>query len=250
MAAYTEIFDGLDHLGPGDPDDTRDVLEIIRSSLRSAPRVADFGCGVGASTLVLAKALPAAHLLALDSHAPFISRLQSRVTGQGMGDRINAVVGDMAEPPAMDGIHGEFDLIWSESAIYAMGRNSAFRLWRPLLRTNGWLVFSDIIWQREPDRRSTEADAFWGNEYPEITTADAIVAELATAGLRALDPVSASRKAWSNYYEPLRNRLSLLGKRHDRSQALIGVMAELEKEMAIYDQYGDEVDLVFFLATL
>jgi hypothetical protein len=41
-----------------------------------------------------------------------------------------------------------------------------------------------------------------------------------------------------------------LGKRHDRSQALIGVMAELEKEMAIYDQYGDEVDLVFFLATL
>ena len=71
MAAYTAIFDGLVHLGPGDAETTRKLAERLRPYLPSEPRVADLGCGVGASALVLAQALPKARVLALDSHAPF-----------------------------------------------------------------------------------------------------------------------------------------------------------------------------------
>jgi SAM-dependent methyltransferase len=248
MAAYTVVFDGLVLLGPGDAGTTRNLVERLRPYLSSGPRVADFGCGVGASTLMLAQTLLKARVLALDSHAPFISRLQTAAITRGLSERISAVVGNMAEPPPLDGMIGEFDLIWSESAIYVIGRINAFSKWRPLLRSSGWLVFSDIVWQREPAKRSAEASAFWTNEYPDIETPDAIVVELAAAGFHPLEPVFSGRNAWSNYYEPLRDRLRLLAKRQDRSQALIDVMAELEREIAVYDLAGDDVALAFFLA--
>ena len=248
MSAYTAVFDHLVHLGPGDPTTTRNLVERLRSDLPSNSRVADFGCGVGASALVLAECLPEARVLALDSHAAFITRLETEANIRGIGERIAAVVGDMADPPPLDGVSGRFDLIWSESAIYSIGRTNAFNCWGPLLKPGGWLVFSDIVWQREPAIRSDEASAFWAKEYPDITTAANVVDELATAGFAPLDPVLSPRKAWSNYYEPLRDRLRLLSKREDRSQALTEVVAEFEREIHIYDCAGDDVALSFFLA--
>ena len=72
--------------------------------------------------------------------------------------------------------------------------------------------------------------------------------ELVTAGFNPLDPVLSTRKAWSNYYEPLRDRLRLMKKRVDRPQSLIDLMAELEREIDVYDSAGDDAALCFFLA--
>lgn len=248
MDAYTVIFDDLLHLGPGDPDITRGIAERLRSSLPAAARVADLGCGVGASVLVLARTLPDARILALDLHAPFIDRLRNAAAEQGLSDRIDAVVGDMAVPPVLDSTSCEFDLIWSESAIYSIGRSEAFKRWQPWLRPNGWLVFSDIVWQRKPAERSADAIAFWTSEYPHITTADAVVDELNASGFNALDPVFCSRGAWSNYYEPLRARLDQLRQLQPRTEALNQLIAELENEIAVHDRAGDDVALAFFSA--
>ncbi len=248
MAAYTVVFDHLFHLGPGDSATTREILERLQPDLPSEPRVADFGCGVGASTLVLAQSLSRARVLAVDSHPPFIARLKATANARGLGERIRPAVGDMAEPPPLDGRRGGFDLIWSESAIYGIGRTNAFINWRALLRPGGWLVFSDIVWQYVPSKRSPEAAAFWTKEYPDMATADAVIDGLITAEFNPLDPVFSSRKAWSNYYDPLRDRLRLLVKRHNHPQALSDLMVELEREIAVYDIAGDEVALCFFLA--
>jgi SAM-dependent methyltransferase len=248
MSAYAAVFEDLLHLGPGDSATTRNLAERLCADLPPGSRVADFGCGVGASTLVLAQSLPQARVLALDSHAPFIARLEAAANARGFGDRVSAVVGDMADPPSLDGVLGGFDLIWSETAIYNIGRTIAFANWRPLLRPGGSLVFSDVVWQCEQTKRSREASAFWEKEYPDITTADAVVDELTAAGFGSPEPVLTGRKPWSNYYEPLRDRLRLLAKRQNRSQALIDLMAEFEREINVYDCAGDEVALIFFLA--
>jgi SAM-dependent methyltransferase len=248
MNAYTVVFDGLDHLGPGDAETTRDIAERLFTELSPVPRIADFGCGVGASTLVLAQSLPQAHVLALDFHAPFVARLQTEANRRGLGERICAVQGDMKNPPPLDGVAGDFDLIWSESAIYNIGRINAFNCWRPLLKPGGWLVFSDIVWQTDPTERSSQATAFWSKEYPDISTADAVVDELTAAGFIPLDPVLSSRKAWSNYYEPLRDRLRLMEMRQNRPEALIDLMTELQQELDIFDSAGDDVAITFFLA--
>ncbi len=248
MEAYTVVFDGLVHLGPGSPSITRNVVDGLRPLLPSSPRVADFGCGVGASALVLAERLPTARVLAVDYHVPFIARLQAEAAARGLGERMCAVVGDMASPPPLDGASGALDLIWSESAIYSLGRAKAFALWRPLLQTGGWLVFSDIVWHRTPEERSSEAFTFWMNEYPDIAATDTVMGELTAAGFHPRDPVPAEQGAWANYYEPLRDRLRVLAKRPDRPPALINVMAAMEREIAMYDHAGDEVALVFFIA--
>ncbi len=246
--AYTVVFGGLDYLGPGDSTTTGTIAERFRAEMPSSSRVADLGCGVGASALVLAQRLPMARVLAVDSHAPFIVRLETAANAAGVGSSISAVVGDMANPPSLDGVMGGFDLIWSESAIYSIGRINAFTHWRPLLKPNGWLIFSDLVWQCEPSKRSGKASAFWKKEYPDITTPDAIVGQLTAAGFCPLDPLSTGRQPWANYYEPLRDRLSLLANRQNRSQALIDLLGELEQEIDVYDCAENEVALSFFLA--
>jgi SAM-dependent methyltransferase len=248
LSAYTVIFEKLFYLGPGDEGLTRHVLERLRTDLPTVARVADFGCGVGASALTLAHSLPQARVLAVDSHAPFVERVQATATARGLGKRLSAVVGDMARPPALDGVTGGLDLIWSESAIYSIGRRNAFGCWRPLFTAGGWLVFSEIVWNSDSHARSKEITTFWDTEYPDITTADAVVAELTGTGFDPLEPVVSGRRAWSNYYEPLRKRLRVLAKSPNRSQALIDVMAEIDHEIAIYDRTQNEVALTFFVA--
>ena len=121
-----------------------------------------------------------------------------RLVHLGLGDSAttrNIVKRLRSDLPSLDGVMGEFDLIWSESAIYSIGRANAFAYWRPLLKPDGWLVFSDIVWQYEPTGRSDKATAFWAKEYPDLTTADAIIDELIAAGFNPLDPVLSSRES-------------------------------------------------------
>lgn len=248
MNAYTVVFEGLAHLGPGNPATTRLLAERLAPGLPTGPRIADLGCGVGAAARVLARSFPQARVLALDLHAPFIARLKHEAEAVGLGERICPAVGDMSDPPTLDGVQGEFDLIWSESAIYSIGRSAALKLWRPLLKPGGWLIFSDVVWRGKEKNRSTEASSFWNAEYPDISTPGAIIEQLKAAGFKTLDPVSAGREAWANYYEPLRERLHSLGRRKDHPQALIDLLADLEREIEVYDRAGDEVAVTFFLA--
>ena len=52
--------------------------------------------------------------------------------------------------------------------------------------------------------------------------------------------------AWANYYEPLRRRLKVLADQGDHSPTLLQLMEEMAEEIAIYDQFGDQVTPMFF----
>jgi SAM-dependent methyltransferase len=159
-----------------------------------------------------------------------------------------AEVGDMAAPPPLDGRAGQFDLIWSESAIYNLGRSNAFETWRPMLAPGGWLVFSEIVWAGDPSRRSERASAFWTTEYPAITGIDGVTAELASAGFHPREPLVAGREVWVSYYEPLRARVAELQQQGSLGPVLAELVAGLVREIEQYDAAGDAVELVFFAA--
>ena len=154
----------------------------------------------------------------------------------------------MAAPPGLDGAVGDLDLIWCESAIYALGRTRAFSIWQPLLRPGGWLVFSDLVWIHEPGQRAPAAQAFWNREYPDMADFAGILAELKAADLIPVDSLMLGPDAWSNYYEPLRARLQSLAQSQKRSAALDQLLVDLQREIDVYDRYGDEVMPGFFLA--
>src|SRR5688572_3943657 len=75
------VFAGMDQLGPGSDDCTREALARLPG--RDFRRVVDAGCGAGRQTLVLAREL-GMPVDAIDTHQPFLDRLAERATAAGL----------------------------------------------------------------------------------------------------------------------------------------------------------------------
>jgi len=54
------------------------ALEGVEAKLRRGARVADVGCGLGASTILLAQAYPKSQFFGFDYHAPSVTAARSR----------------------------------------------------------------------------------------------------------------------------------------------------------------------------
>src|SRR5687768_3389367 len=122
---FFEMFSGLPRQGPGDDASTRRALALV-PGVGPATRVLDIGCGTGRQTRVIA-GHSGAHIVAIDSHPPFVEELRRTAEALGIADRIDARVGDMRQlvlAPA------SFDLVWCEGAIYVVGFEAGLREWR------------------------------------------------------------------------------------------------------------------------
>lgn len=100
--------------GPGGDGETR--LAITLSGLRGAAhlKIADVGCGTGASALVLAEELDA-HITAVDLVPEFLTKLEEAADRAGIADRITTLAKSMDALPFAE---EKFDAIWAEGAIY------------------------------------------------------------------------------------------------------------------------------------
>jgi SAM-dependent methyltransferase len=114
---------------------------------------------------VLAKELDA-HITAIDFAELFVGKLRERVAEAGLSDRIEATVGQMESLSFRD---EQFDVIWSEGAIYNMGFTEGLRAWRRFLRPGGIMAVSEITWTTA--ERPAAIDEHWNAEYPGIATA-------------------------------------------------------------------------------
>ena len=103
--AFYAIYEGLPRQGPGTADLTRRALDLALTSGLEPRVVFDLGSGSGLQSSDLARSLPAARVVALDRHLPFVATADGRV------DNLAAVVGDMAKLPWAA---ASADLIWSE----------------------------------------------------------------------------------------------------------------------------------------
>ena len=139
---FFEVFEALPRQGPGSRACAVRALSLCRG-LPAAPAVLDLGCGTGGQTLYLAELL-AGNLLAIDNHAPFITRLRANAAARGLENRVAAEIGDMAAPGREP---GSFDLVWSEGALYQIGIANALRVCRGMLRPGGCLAFTDAVWR-------------------------------------------------------------------------------------------------------
>ena len=141
MTARNSVLDDLnllidlhiaaDRQGPGGEAETRRAMNWGLSKQRSL-KVADIGCGIGASTLVLSRELDAQNI-AVDSLSDFLEVLGSRAAHAGLADRISTANASMDALPFEA---GSLDAIWSEGAIYSMGFESGVRQWRRFLHPN------------------------------------------------------------------------------------------------------------------
>jgi SAM-dependent methyltransferase len=92
------------------------ALDGIEAKLKAGARVADVGCGHGASTLLMARAYPKATFVGYDYHAPSIEKARQRAKDEGLGDRITFGVAGAKDFPGK-----EFDMVAFFDCLHDMG---------------------------------------------------------------------------------------------------------------------------------
>jgi SAM-dependent methyltransferase len=92
------------------------ALEGVMKKLESGARVADVGCGHGASTVVMAKAFPKSRFIGFDYHAPSIEEARQRATDAGVGDKTQ-----FTQASAKGYADKDFDLICFFDCLHDMG---------------------------------------------------------------------------------------------------------------------------------
>lgn len=217
--------------GPGDDAQTALALRLTGLDTGSPLTVADIGCGTGAATLALARLLPQAQITAVDFLAPFLARLQQRSEAAGVARRVTPLQASMSELPFAD---GQFDLLWSEGAIYNMGFENGVRAWRRFLKPGGALAVSELTWTTHT--RPPELQAHWVREYPEVGTAAQKIGVLERNGYSPLGYFVLPETCWREaYYRPLQAGFSDFLRSHGDSEAARAVVAENEQEIALYE---------------
>ncbi|HWM19087.1 MAG TPA: class I SAM-dependent methyltransferase [Ilumatobacteraceae bacterium] len=91
------------------------ALDGVDAQLESGARVADVGCGHGASIVVLADAFPNARFHGFDFHAPSIATARERADEAGVADRTTFEVADAKS------YGGTFDVICFFDCLHDMG---------------------------------------------------------------------------------------------------------------------------------
>ena len=230
--------------GPGSTQDTLRALELSGIDHASRLRVADIGCGTGASTLVLADALKNAHITAVDLYPEFLDVLAQNSEDAGLSDAIEVVEESMDSLRFAD---ESLDLIWSEGAIYNIGFASGIEGWRRFLKPGGVLAVSEITWLR-PDP-PIDLKRHWESEYREIGTAAEKVGVLEHSGYDLFGYFVLPASSWiENYYKPTDARIAAFLERHAGEQEA-DELVEMEREEAeLYLQYQDFFSYGFYIA--
>lgn len=78
------------------------ALDGVEEKLKNGAKVADVGCGHGASTIIMAKAYPKSEFIGFDYHEPSIIEARNRVNKEGLSERIKFEVAKATEFPGDD----------------------------------------------------------------------------------------------------------------------------------------------------
>jgi 2-polyprenyl-3-methyl-5-hydroxy-6-metoxy-1,4-benzoquinol methylase len=97
------------------PSEWLPALDGVVDKLQAGARVADVGCGHGASAVVMAQAYPASHFYGFDSHPASIDTARKRAAEEGTSDRTTFEVADAKSYP------GTYDLICFFDCLHDMG---------------------------------------------------------------------------------------------------------------------------------
>ena len=92
------------------------ALDGVEDKLKSGAKVADIGCGFGASTIIMAQAYPESHFFGFDYHQASIDKARERAKQAGVSDRITFQAASAHDYPGRG-----YDLIGFFDALHDMG---------------------------------------------------------------------------------------------------------------------------------
>lgn len=117
------------------------ALDGVEARLHAGAAVADVGCGVGFSTLLMADAYPESRFVGFDFHGPSIDEARRHAAEHGYGDRVRFEIA-AAKEIAETG----FDLVTMYDCLHDMGdpRGCAAHMRRILAPDGVWMIVEPI----------------------------------------------------------------------------------------------------------
>ena len=238
---FYQVFEFLPRQGPGCTGATRKAFSYLPPLPKDA-KILDIGCGSGTQTRDLA-ALTSGTITAVDNHQPFLDSINAWAVKGGLEGRIQIHCASMDALPFEP---GQFDLIWSEGAIFIMGFFEGLRAWKPLLKKGGYMVVSDAAWF-EPNPPQ-ELVQWWEKEGYIPKTENQLTEQVRNAGLHLIATYRLPEAGWwENYYIPMLARIAELRKTHGADPACAAILDSFEYEAEMYRKYKQYYGYTFFV---
>ncbi len=237
-----DVMVRLPQQGPGSKHSTLKALQIAGEK----PDWSDIlilGCGTGREVMDLLEATTA-NITAVDLSEPFLEKLADRAEKSEIPQtRLRVLRDDFTDPGK---IGGEYDLVWSEGAIYFLGLVPGLKLWSQWLKAGGRLVVSEATWLTTNPGQA--ARVFWQNEYPEMGTVESNIADAETAGFECKGHFTLPDTDWTKaYYDPMKAALDELGEKYGHDSGAQSVFREMRKEIELFDLCKEDVGYVFYI---
>ena len=120
-------------------------LEGMTQKLSASAKVADIGCGVGFSTILMAQAYPRSQFVGFDFHEPSIADARKHAKSHGVDDRVRFEVAK-----AKDIAEQGFDLVTMYDCLHDMGdpRGCAVHMRKILKEDGSWMIVEPIAGDR------------------------------------------------------------------------------------------------------
>jgi SAM-dependent methyltransferase len=135
------------------------ALDGVVEKLQRGARVADVGCGHGASTIIMAQAFPSSRFLGFDYHGPSIERARLAAAEAGVADRVEFAVAPAKTFPGIG-----YDLVTFFDCLHDFGDPvGAARHVRETLAGDGtWLIVEPFANDRLKDNLNPIGRLFYG----------------------------------------------------------------------------------------
>ncbi len=124
------------------------ALSDVKEKLEAGARVADVGCGKGASTLLMAKAFPNSRFFGFDYHDKSIEAARESAERNGIADRVTFEVSKAKDFPGKD-----YDLIAVFDSLHDLGDpiGAAAHVRQSLAKDGTWLIVEPFANDRLKD---------------------------------------------------------------------------------------------------
>ncbi|KAB2887454.1 MAG: class I SAM-dependent methyltransferase [Burkholderiaceae bacterium] len=134
------------------------ALDGMESALQRGARVADVGCGHGASTVLLAQAYPASSFVGFDYHAPSIEQARTAAQAAGLGERVRFDVASSKDFPGES-----YDMVAMFDCLHDMGDpvGASAHVKRSLKPDGTWLIVEPFANDRLEDNLNPVGRVFY-----------------------------------------------------------------------------------------
>ena len=135
------------------------ALEGVDAKLKNGARVADVGCGLGASTILMAKSYPKSEFIGFDYHDKSIETAKQRAKEAGVGDRIRFEVAKAKDYPGKD-----YDFVTFFDCLHDMGdpAGASSHVHSTLKKDGTWMIVEPFAGDKLEDNLNPIGRAFYG----------------------------------------------------------------------------------------